>query len=604
MIQLPKDLLTQNYTKPRVFLCEVDKTQICQLETTNLQGTFKFNAYSEISFTIGRMYTNIVTGKTSLNPFYDKIEALRLVYLEGFGYFEIQDPEVVSDGIQEIKNVTAYSLEYTLSQKYLEEFNINTGDENSVEVIYSNGTIVPVTLYNIDRQELSLLHIVLEKIYGWKIGYVDPSLKTMSRMFEISRVSVYDFIVQDICEKFNCFVVFDTIENTINFYPEALITKFIGDGSTASFIVSPAYDSIGSVSINSYKTTEYTYEITGGALEEKKGIVTLKTPPEKGAVIEVIDNSQKQWVTDVYVSFKNLAQEVNVSYSADDIKTVLTVKGSDDLDIREVNGGLPYIVDISYYHSPDWMGQELYDIYTDYLHRCDELYPQYTLNSTDIWKIESNIIVEEQRLSLKYELAKNITSNTVGKYYIRGGTEPYYYYTEVSLPDQYNAYLDYYTLPSVSITTTKVWDLYEALIQYFKSQEEKDIAALSNIKDDFSFVKNYTVDKMISDLSSAKTTEQKNTFVLSFLDEMWDQLGQNPLNFSYYGVYNNTLLQLNKEVGINNPSNENYWKYHTTNLMVQSLDKEIDDRKESIKKLETERDTKNKPIIILLIVYY
>ena len=42
--------------------------------------------------------------------------------------------------------------------------------------------------------------IILEKIYGWKIGHIDDSLKTKSRQFNIDRTSVYDFLMNDICE--------------------------------------------------------------------------------------------------------------------------------------------------------------------------------------------------------------------------------------------------------------------------------------------------------------------------------------------------------------------------------------------------------------------
>ena len=116
-MKLPKDLLSGIYTKPRIFLCEVDKERICQLETTNTSATLKFNSYSELSFEVGRTYNNLVTGETLVNPYYDKIEAVRLIEVEKFGYFEIQGPELISDGIKEAKNITAYSLEYTLSTK-------------------------------------------------------------------------------------------------------------------------------------------------------------------------------------------------------------------------------------------------------------------------------------------------------------------------------------------------------------------------------------------------------------------------------------------------------------------------------------------------------
>ena len=162
VVKLPFDILSQNYVKPKLYLCETDKQRICQLETIDLNGSFKFNAYSELTFSVGRTYINMVTGETLINPFYNKIEALRLVYLEGFGYFEIQDPEIVSDGIKEIKNVTAYSLEYRLSQKYLEDFKINTGEADSLEVIASGSgyNVIPITLLNDIHKDLSLLRPV------------------------------------------------------------------------------------------------------------------------------------------------------------------------------------------------------------------------------------------------------------------------------------------------------------------------------------------------------------------------------------------------------------------------------------------------------------
>jgi hypothetical protein len=353
-----------------------------------MHGTFKFNSYSELTFDVARAYNDIITGEIKINPFYNKIDAIRLIELEGFGYFEIQDPEIDGDGIKEIKSLTAYSLEYTLSQKYLENFHINTGKIDSVEVMYAeeynDGTIIPVTLYNPNVPELSLLHLILEKAYGWKIGHVDKSLQTMSRQFEIDRESIYDFIMNEICDKFNCYVVFDTVKNEINFYAEALTNKFVGDGSTKTFIISPIFAEIGSVSIDGYKTINYKYNNT-------TGILTFDNAPDADTIIEVTDGALSSWETDVYITFDNLAQQMNIGYSADDIKTVLTVKGANDLDIREVNNGLPYIVDLSYFYTVDRMGKELYDAYTKYLTKCAQYQEEYKINAQNIIEISNKI---------------------------------------------------------------------------------------------------------------------------------------------------------------------------------------------------------------------
>lgn len=593
MMKLPYDLLTQNYARPRVYLCEVDKQIICELETIDMSASLKFNAYSELTFTVNRTYMNIVNGETLVNPFYDKIEALRLIYLDGFGYFEIQEPEIFSDGIKETKTITAYSLDYRLSQRYLENFKINTGEADSLEVIEAgNSRVIPITLLNNVKKNLSLLDLILEKVYDWKIGYVDDSLKTMSRQFNISRESVYDFIVQDICERFNCYAVFDTIDNKINLYAESLITKYIGDGTSNTFIVPSTYDSIDTVTIDSYKTTKYKHYIKKDEATGKgTSYITFDTPPKNGARIEITDGSQTKWQTDVYVTFDNLAQEVKINYSADDIKTVLSVKGQDDLDIREVNMGLPYIVDISYYYTVNWMGKDLYDAYTKYLQIADASQSKYTENSKKMLETTGYIVYETQRLSLQYSIADHVNSTTVGTYYVRGGTAPNYYYKEVKLPDEYNSNIEhYYMLSGSDLDEDKFSKLYAALQTYFVSKENKDVSEITKLKENFAFVETYTIDALISSLSSAVNLDEKNTAILSFFDEMWDQLGKTPLKTLYLEPYQK-IESTNKEAGWNDPSNENYWRYYPVTLVIQSLENEIKDRETIIEEYQTQYNT-------------
>ena len=582
-MKLPKDLLTDAYKKPRLFLCEVDKQKICQLETTNLQGSFKFNSYSELSFTVSRMYTNIVTGKTSLNPYYDKIEGLRLVYLEDFGYFELQDPEDTSDGIHGQKNMTAYSLEYTLSQKYIENIKVNTGDSDSVEVVYQDGPLVPVTLYNPYRPKLSLLHIALEKAYGWTIGHVDPSLQTMSRTFDVSRASVYDFIIQDICEKFNCFAVFDTEEKTVSLYAEAAVYKIESLSSTTKTIQLPnayRFASIESITIDGYKTSSYKYD-------EQTGTITFNNAIEKGSFVEVTDGAQAQWKTDIYVTFDNLVQEVNVSYNTDEIKTVLTIKGADDLDIREVNMGLPYLIDISYYHNVDWMGQELYDAYSVYMQKCNDSQADYQENSQKILELRNEKIYETDRLSLQYSLASHVNSLTVGTYYVQGGSEPNYYYIPAKLPDEFNINTQYYTLSGTDLNEEKFANLYDALKTYFMSKDQKDVSKIEEQKDAFVFMKNNTIASLANKLKNASNLTAKNTAILAFLNEMWNQLGRTPLKSLYYDRYEK-IKATNESAGWNDTGHAQYWDYYPVTLVLSSLDAEIAERNEVIDALDAQ----------------
>lgn len=574
-MRLPKDLISGNYIKPRIFLCDTNKDRICQLSTTNTHGTFKFGAYSELSFEVARIYNDATTGETKINPYFDKIESPRLIYLENFAYFELQGPELDSNGIKESKACTCYSLEYTLSTKFLENFFINTGKVDSLEVLNADDPtkITPITFYNQSNPKLSLLHLALEKIYGWKIGHVDDSLKTLSRQFEIDRQSVYDFLMTEICEKFNCYIIFDTINNEINIYAESLTSKFIGDGNTKSFTITPPFEQINTVSIDGYKTVMWKYDAS-------TGVLTLNDAPDQGAHIEVVDGSLAGWETDVFVTFDNLSQETKVHYDAEAIKTMLTVTYGDGLDIRETNLGLPYLTDISYYYTVDWMGQDLYDAYTAYLQKSNQYQSEYTTNAKSMLEIANCIDFAENRLSLEYSIATSVNETTVGTYYVKGGTAPNYYYTEVSLPADYNVNTIYYSTDTTNLqdgTDGNVRKLYEALKKYFNNADdwEDDLNGLSDV---FSFMETNTIASLVTSLSTVTTNRTKDnsveTVIDNFLSEMWEQVGRTPLKSLYYEQYKQIQI-INIEAGWSQESDSNYGSYYPVVLYLNSIEEAI-----------------------------
>lgn len=354
-MQLPKDLLSDTYRVPNVVLCQTNKEKICKLNVTNLEGTFKFNSYSEISFDVPSIYCDIITGETKPTPYYDYVEGLRIVYLEGFGYFQLQDPEIDGNGIQEYKHINAYSLEYSLSQRYLENFTINASDDEDAV-----SSIDEVVLYNPDNIAHSLIHLVLQKAYGWTVGHVDDELKNQGRSFEIDRQSIYDFIMNDMCNTFKCYVEFDTINNVVNIYSENEVERCIGDGETVVFKLQNDISDSSTVTINGHVITQYNYDPSTKEL-------TFSNAPGQGDIIEISNEFKHKYDTDVIIAFENLSNEMKVNYSADDIKTVLTVKGADDLDIRDVNFGLPSIMNLDYYCTPEWMGDSLYQEYKYYM---------------------------------------------------------------------------------------------------------------------------------------------------------------------------------------------------------------------------------------------
>ena len=372
-----------NPKPPRLFLCTTGKKIIQELPSYDESLDGKWGSYSEAQFSIDRQYVDVLTGEAKVHPTFDKAEGLRKVYMENIGYFVIQDPDATY-GEKDSKTLSCFSSEYETANKYLENFRINTGELDSKEVIYLesiygynytvdsdnlyklasgafdpyesyyvknhtdndsytyeqkqiadesaynyyDGTTVEKTLYvksypNVrfywpTKPGLSLLHIVFEKMPGWKIGNVDTTLWRKERKFDEDRIAAYDFLMNELQETFKCAVEWDTITNTVNFYEE-----------------------------------------------EEDGITE--------------DNTiQSRWETDVFISRDNLANEININYSTDDIKTKLKVSGADDLDIREVNLGKNYIMNLDYYHTLDWMEQDLFERYDDYLDAVKEYEPQYT----------------------------------------------------------------------------------------------------------------------------------------------------------------------------------------------------------------------------------
>lgn len=373
-MNLPSNLFN-NYVPPQTFLCQPDKTIIGELQPYGFSAVFKFNTYSEASFTISKTYIDIFEGKTIQNPYYFLVDSLRVIYIRGMGHFVIQD---VKENLEasDTKTITAFSLEYSTATKYLDNFRINTGEDDSLEYVYhiqqygvnysvdnpykvaldvfdpyeryyikeytSDTAYVYTEVQIVDADafasydeplyiksypnirfywpsnpDLSLLHIIFSHIPEWKIGHVDKELWYQERTFSEERISVYDFLYNTAAETFKYVMEWDSINGNVNFY----MTE--EDGMTS-----------------------------------ENGVQTL-------------------WDTDVFISRENLASSIDISYSTDDIRTKLKVSGGDGVDIRDVNLGQNYITNLSFYNDPMWLGRELsikYNKYIDEVNGYTDIY--------------------------------------------------------------------------------------------------------------------------------------------------------------------------------------------------------------------------------------
>lgn len=336
----------------RFYLCKTDNTIICELNGIDLQSvsyTKQLNNFDTIQFDVHRY----VNGEESNG--YDMLDEAMYIFVDGIGYFRMSYPEVSNDGFDEYKSVSAQSCECELALKTLKNFKINTGETDSYEYLASGnveetdeGVKIAkksIVLYDQYNPELSLLHLALSKVSGWKIGIVDQTVaittieeptvnedgsvttKTVTsaskRTFDIDSKSVYAFLTQDVSKKFECIFEFDIIKREIN--------------------------------------------------------------------VRDVDTYGKD--SNVFISYRNLIQELNYSPAQENnILTRFNVRGADDLTIDAVNFGTSTIEDLSYYlNTKHHVSDDLVDHYNKWLKAIEEARKKYMY-----YNRQYNILMEKR----------------------------------------------------------------------------------------------------------------------------------------------------------------------------------------------------------------
>ena len=154
----------------------------------------KYSEPSELSFSIAAYNEGVKT------PHYDSITGFKIIYTKQYGVYMILEPEITGDGIEEMKKVTAYSIEKELEFRrfFIEEGTFNFWN--------------PVTPEN------TLLGRILEIADGWSVGTVSPTLIGRYRTFDDYNDYLLSFMYNTLPEKVRCVFVFDPYRKTINAY--------------------------------------------------------------------------------------------------------------------------------------------------------------------------------------------------------------------------------------------------------------------------------------------------------------------------------------------------------------------------------------------------
>ena len=163
---------------------------------SNLKMRIKYSEPSEIEFDV----SSVLDG--GLNWIYGELSGYKLVYTESYGVYILMNPTESADGIERVKHIKGFSLEYTLNSKkiFLEEGTFKFFDATNA--------------YNAD----TLIGRVLEVAVGWGIGTVSENVAGKYLTFDQYDSYLLPFLYGDAATKYHCVFVFDPYAKTISVY--------------------------------------------------------------------------------------------------------------------------------------------------------------------------------------------------------------------------------------------------------------------------------------------------------------------------------------------------------------------------------------------------
>jgi hypothetical protein len=178
---------------PTLILRAADGTPIGSLGYAfNVSAELCYNEISKLTFTLPAF----VDGQKT--PHYDNATSLRVVNLKGVGQFIPNNPKVVNDGIREVKECVAYSLEHEFTAK---KITLENSTYNFWNPVATDGTI---------------LGYILEKMPAWTPGSIDASLMGKYRTFDVGNENLYNSMKSTLQESCQCIFEFDTYGRKIN----------------------------------------------------------------------------------------------------------------------------------------------------------------------------------------------------------------------------------------------------------------------------------------------------------------------------------------------------------------------------------------------------
>lgn len=177
---------------PQLILRNPSGKEICQVShALNTGLKLRFNGYSEMTFDVFKYCDGLKL------PYYDKLEPMREVVALPYGVFVIESVDETSDGATWSKNISCKSKESLFATKSLVSY---------------KGTF---RIYSPTSND-TILGKLLIMFPEWRINTVDSTLLEEYRTYDVSEQNWYDFLLNDVCEDFDCVFKFDTYNMTIS----------------------------------------------------------------------------------------------------------------------------------------------------------------------------------------------------------------------------------------------------------------------------------------------------------------------------------------------------------------------------------------------------
>ena len=153
--------------------------------------------------------------------------------------------------------------------------------------------------------------------------------------------------------------------------------------------------------LNTVRTFDETdiniYEFLMTTVEESYQCVFSFDIINSSVSIYSIDNATLS--TDIYISFDNLIEQIDIKTITEEMATALTVTGSGDLSINQVNPlGGDKIYNFGYYKTLTWMSQDLINALTNWERAIDYYQPIYANLLTDLQVENANLITLNSEL--------------------------------------------------------------------------------------------------------------------------------------------------------------------------------------------------------------